>query len=390
MNYKEILKNGDRLSILGYGCMRFPKDDTELTKQLTLAIESGINYFDTAYIYPNSEERLGKFLAEGNYRQKVKIATKIPLYMVKKREDFDKLFNTQLKRLQTDYIDYYLFHMLTDTAIWERLVGLGVLEWIKEKKNSGKIRNIGFSYHGGKDEFKKIVDLYNWEMCLIQYNYMDENLQAGRSGLDYAAGKGIPVMIMEPLRGGALANKLPKNAVKIWENYIKEQRSAAEWAFRWLWDQPNVSVVLSGMNSVEVINENVRVASDVKENSLTDEEIQLYAKVKGILCEKIIVPCTGCGYCMPCPKNVDIPTCFSCYNTMANEGKFVAFKNYMMQTTMKKETTNASNCVKCGACEVHCPQGIKIREELKNVVKKLEGIKYKPVRSCVKWYMKLK
>jgi len=198
MNYRVNPKNNDKLSILGFGCMRFTKDEKELEKQIIYAIENGVNYFDTAYIYPNSEVALGRVLAKG-YRDRVKIATKMPPYLIKKYEDFDKIFNAELGRLQTTYIDYYLIHMITDVNIWSRLVSLGVLDWIKEKKEKGQIINIGFSYHGGKDEFIKIVDVFDWEFCMIQYNYLDENKQAGKSGLQYAASKGIPVMIMEPL-----------------------------------------------------------------------------------------------------------------------------------------------------------------------------------------------
>jgi len=387
MNYRVNPKNNDKLSILGFGCMRFTKDEKELEKQIIYAIENGVNYFDTAYIYPNSEVALGRVLAKG-YRDRVKIATKMPPYLIKKYEDFDKIFNVELGRLQTTYIDYYLIHMVTDVNIWNRLVELGVLDWIKEKKENGQIINIGFSYHGGKEEFIKIVDVYDWEFCLIQYNYLDENKQAGKSGLQYAASKGLPVMIMEPLRGGKLVTNLPKEVYKVWENaYVK--RSPAEWSFRWIWNHPEVTVVLSGMNSQEMVEENIRVASQAEANTFTEEDFELFTQVRTILDEKIKIPCTGCNYCMPCPHGVDIPTCFSCYNDREIEGKMSAFGKYIMQTSIISKPHNASLCTKCGLCEKHCPQNIAIRDELSNVSKAMEKFYYKPLKFLIKKFMKL-
>lgn len=386
MKYRINPKNNDQLSVLGFGCMRFNKDEAEVERQIIHAIESGVNYFDTAYIYPGSEVTLGKVLAKG-YREKVKIATKLPPYLVKKYEDFDKLFNAELQRLQTTYIDYYLMHMLTDVKTWHRLVDLGVLKWIEEKKANGQIINIGFSYHGGKDEFIKIVDIYDWEFCMIQYNYLDENNQAGKSGLKYAASKGLPVMIMEPLRGGKLVSHLPKS---VYDTFAKSshKRSPAEWAFRWIWNHPEVTLLLSGMNSMEMLEENIRVASDAEADAFGDEEFEIFKKVRKILDETIKIPCTACNYCMPCPFGVDIPTCFSCYNDREIEGKMAAKYKYIMQTSLKTQSTNASLCTQCGKCESHCPQKIEIRKELKRVTKALEGIHYKPARFIVKKFMK--
>ena len=387
MNYRVNPKNNDKLSILGFGCMRFPKDEKEAEKQIINAIESGVNYFDTAYIYPNSEAILGRVLAKG-YRHRVKIATKMPPYLIKRYEDFDKIFNVELKRLQTDHIDYYFIHMLTDINIWSRLVNIGILKWIEEKKQGGQIKNIGFSYHGGRDEFIKIVDIYDWEFCMIQYNFLDENNQAGKSGLQYASAKGLPVMVMEPLRGGKLVTNLPKEVYKVWEKaYVK--RSPAEWAFRWIWNHPEVTVVLSGMNSQEMVEENIKVASESEANSLTKDDLELFTKVRNILNEKIKVPCTGCNYCMPCPMGVDIPTCFSCYNDREIEGKFSAIGKYIMQTSLKTKAHNASLCSKCGKCEIHCPQKIAIRDELAKVSKTMERFYFKPARVLIKRFMKL-
>lgn len=387
MNYRVNPKNNDKLSALGFGCMRFTKDEKEVENQIIHAIENGVNYFDTAYIYPNSEVILGRVLAKG-YRDRVKIATKMPPYMVKKFEDLDKIFNTELERLQTDHIDYYLMHMLPDVKTWNKLVDIGILKWIAEKKQEGQIVNIGFSYHGGRDEFIELADAYDWEFCLLQYNYLDENNQAGKSGLEYAASKGLPIMIMEPLRGGKLVTNLPKEVYNIWDKaYVK--RSPAEWAFRWLWNHPEVTVVLSGMNSMEMIDENIRIASAAEANSFTEADFELFKRVKQILSEKIKIPCTGCNYCMPCPKGVDIPTCFSCYNDREIEGKLGAFGKYVMQTSLKSQTHNASLCSKCGLCEKHCPQKIAIREELVKVSRTMESFYYKPARFLIRRFMRL-
>lgn len=387
MNYRVNPKNGDKLSILGFGCMRFAKDEKEVEKEIIYAIEQGVNYFDTAYIYPNSEVVLGRVLAKG-YRDRVKIATKMPPYLIKKYEDLDKIFNTELERLQTDHIDYYFMHMLTDVNIWKRLVDLGIIPWIEEKKKKGQIINIGFSYHGGKDEFIKLVDAYDWEFCMIQYNYLDEHKQATKDGLRYAASKGLPVMIMEPLRGGKLVTNLPKEVYDVWDKaYVK--RSPAEWAFRWIWNHPEVAVVLSGMNSTQMVEENIRVASEAEANAFTEQDFELFDKVKKILNDKIKIPCTGCNYCMPCPKGVDIPTCFSCYNDREIEGKLSAFSKYIMQTSLKSQSNNASQCSKCGKCEKHCPQKIAIRDELDKVAKTMEVFYYKPIRFLAKKFMKL-
>jgi len=387
MKYRVNPKNNDELSILGFGCMRFPKDEKEVERQIIHAIEQGVNYFDTAYIYPNSEEILGRILSKG-YRERVKIATKLPPYLVKKYEDLDKLFYTELERLQTTYIDYYFMHMLTDVNTWKRLLDLGILRWIEEKKEKKEIINVGFSYHGGKEEFVKLVDIFDWEFCMIQYNYLDENNQAGKSGLEYASSKGLPVMIMEPLRGGKLVSSLPKEVYSLFDQ-MKEKRSPAEWAFRWIWNHPQVTVVLSGMNTMEMLNENIRTASVTEANSFSKEELDLFGKVRTILNETIKIPCTGCNYCMPCPAGVDIPTCFSCYNDREIEGKIGALTKYIMQTSLKSKAQNASLCTQCGKCEKHCPQKIEIRKELIQVTKKMEGIYYKPLRVIIKKFMKL-
>lgn len=386
MQYRTDRK-GNKLSILGYGCMRFTKkgnsiDLDKAEKEVMEAIESGVNYFDTAYVYGGSEAALGEILKRNSCREKVYIATKLPHYMVKSRSSLEKYFSEQLKRLQTDYVDYYLMHMLTDVDTWERLKALGVEEWIKEKMDNGQIRNIGFSYHGNTDMFIKLVDAYDWDFCQIQYNYIDEHSQAGRRGLDYASKKGIPVIIMEPLRGGRLVNLLPEKAKDIFKQDSRK-RTPAEWAFRWLWNQEAVTSVLSGMNSLEMIKENIRVASEVKAGEFSEADFALIEQVKSEINKNIKVVCTGCGYCMPCHKGVDIPGAFHSYNMIYSENRKSAWRDYIMCTVMRKTPSSASQCIECGKCEKHCPQGIQIRKELKNVKKELETPVYKIARKAV-------
>lgn len=387
MNYRNNNQNND-LSILGFGCMRFPKkgnsiDMEAVDKQIMYAINHGINYFDTAYVYPGSEVALGQVLAKNKCREQVKIATKLPHYMVKKQEDFDKYFNEELKRLQTDYIDYYLMHMLPDVNIWNKLVEYGVIDWINEKKASGQIKHIGFSYHGSTVGFLEVLNVYDWEFCQIQYNYMDEHSQAGRKGLMAAAAKNIPVIVMEPLRGGSLVKDLPKKAIDIF-NSAAIKRSPAEWAFRWLWNQREVSCILSGMNTLEMIEENIKVASEVEIGALNESDFKLYDLVKKAINEKTKVPCTACSYCMPCPFGVDIPGSFRCYNVSYTDGYIKGLMEYMMCTTFRNKQSNASLCTQCGACEKHCPQSIPIRADLKKVKRRFETPLYKVANFVIK------
>lgn len=391
MNYRTD-KYGNQLSILGFGCMRFPQkmgriDMEETEREIMTAYQAGVNYYDTAYIYPGSEAALGEIFEKNNIREKVYIATKLPHYLIKSVADMDKLFTEELRRLRTDYVDYYLMHMLTDTDTWNRLKSLGIEEWITQKKASGAIRQIGFSYHGNSEMFCNLVDAYDWDFCQIQYNYMDEHSQAGRRGLYHAHAKGIPVIIMEPLRGGKLVNRLPDTAKIIFEKY-KIKRTPAQWAFRWLWNQPEVTVVLSGMNSDEMVRDNIQTASTVEVGELGEDEEQMLKQVVAAINAKMKVGCTGCGYCMPCPKGVDIPGTFAAYNRRYAEGKFWSFVDYVMCTTLRKNSTAASNCVGCGKCEKHCPQHIEIRKNLKDAQKELETPLYKVVRKVVKGFMK--
>lgn len=398
MNYRTNPKNGDQLSVLGFGCMRLPMKqgnfDTALAEQLIIsAIEQGVNYFDTAYIYQNgkNETFLGSVLAKG-YRDRVKIATKLPAFMVKKNADLDRLFSKHLERLQTDYIDYYLIHMLTDMGLWERLCAAGVMEWIAAKKATGQIRNIGFSFHGVQDQFIRLVDAYDWDFCQIQYNYMDEYNQAGTAGLRHAAEKGLPIIIMEPLRGGKLVTHLPREVEQIWHD-AQPVRSPAEWGLRWVWNHPEATVVLSGMSDEAQLAENLRIAGEITnaDAALKTDDLALFDQVRQILAAKMKVPCTACGYCMPCPYGVDIPACFALYNDEhANAGKKLAFKYMRDLGAMTAHPAYASLCVKCGKCEQHCPQSIKIRQELDQVARDMEGPLFKPVAWLGRKFMGVK
>ncbi len=385
-------KYGNPISVLGFGCMRFTKkagkiDFVKAEREIMAAYEAGVNYYDTAYIYGGSEEFLGEVFEKNGIREKVNIATKLPHYMIKNREGVEKTFREELRRLRTDYVDYYLMHMLTDVKTWERLKSLGVEDWIREQKAKGAIRQIGFSYHGNSDMFCKLIDAYDWDFCMIQYNYLDENSQAGRRGLQYAAAKGIPVWIMEPLRGGRLVNQLPEKAKKLFAEH-ESRRTPAEWAFRWLWNQPEVTCVLSGMNTVEMVRENTANADASRPGEFTKEDEELIRNVVAAINEKTKVGCTGCGYCMPCPKGVDIPGTFSAYNKCYTDGKRKAVQEYLWCTVLRKDATSASNCIGCGKCEAHCPQKIEIRKELANARKELEGPVYKAAKKVVSLFLK--
>ena len=388
MNYRQD-KYGNRISILGYGCMRFTQtlgkiDLSKTEAEIMEAYHSGVNYYDTAYIYPGSEAALGEILSKNEIRSKVYIATKLPHYLIKSVDGLEKLFREQLKRLKTDYIDYYLMHMLTDTATWERLKALGIEQWLADKVKSGAIRQVGFSYHGNSDMFCALVDAYPWDFCQIQYNYLDEHSQAGRRGLLHAHQKGLPVVIMEPLRGGRLVNALPESALQIFRNHPVSY-TPAQWAFRWLWNQKEVTCVLSGMNSLEMVQDNVATAASAEAGVFTAEDEAMLQQVVSAINEKMKVGCTGCGYCMPCPKQVDIPGTFAAYNRLHTESKFSGIKEYFMCTAVRKSSTAASNCIGCGKCESHCPQHISIRQELKNAQKELEVPIYKLGRKLVRW-----
>ena len=362
-------------------------DVAKAEKEIMEAYRGGVNYFDTAYVYPGSEAALGEILARNGIRQQVNIATKLPHYLIKKPESMETYFSEELRRLKTDHVDYYLMHMLTDVKTWERLKSLGIVEWLAEKKKSGQIRQVGFSYHGNSDMFCKLLDVYDWDFCQIQYNYLDENSQAGVTGLHRAAEKGLPVIIMEPLRGGRLTGGLPASARHVLE-HAPVSRTPAQWAFRWLWDQEEVTCVLSGMNSLEMVQENLRTADEAHPGCVTQEEREIYRRVIAAINENMKVGCTGCRYCMPCPKGVDIPGTFAAYNRISSDGYWKALTEYFMMTGVRRDYTGPGNCIGCGKCEQHCPQHLPIRQELQNAKKTLEGVPYKIGKKVLPYIMK--
>jgi predicted aldo/keto reductase-like oxidoreductase len=370
------------MSILGFGCMRLPVIDQDVTKiddeiavpMLRSAIDGGVNYVDTAYPYHassfdqpgESEPFVGRALADG-YRDKVNIATKLPSWLVQSREDMDRLLDEQIERMQCGHIDYYLLHGL-NKGFWGMLQNLGALEFLDNAKVDGRIRRAGFSYHEGPEPFAGIVDAYEWDFCQIQYNYLDEDFQAGTAGLEHAAAKGLGVVIMEPLRGGNLARELPAEAEEIFAG-AGGKWTNAEWALRWVWNHPEVSTVLSGMSAPEQVEENLKIASRAEANSLTEDELLRIGRVKEIFNAKLRVDCTQCGYCMPCPEGVDIPqnlaACNEFYLFETDQHRTMArvFYNMIIPPDAK-----ADRCVECGECVEHCPQQIEIPNELKRVL----------------------
>jgi len=383
LQYRKFGKTNEMVSTLGFGCMRLPIIDNDPTKideakaihLIRHAIDSGVNYIDTAYPYHGtgftqggeSEPFVAKVLKDG-YRNKVNIATKLPTWLIKTREDMDRYLNEQLERLETDVIDFYLLHSLNNN-VWPKLKEAGFREFLDDAIKDGKIRYAGFSFHEKGELFSEIVDYYDWSFCQIQYNYLDEEYQAGKAGLEYAAQKGLGVVIMEPLRGGNLT-RIPEEAKAVIDQ-ADVKRTPAEWALRWVWNHPEVSVILSGMNAMDQVTENIRVAKEAQVHSLTEKELATVEAVKNVFKEKVKVNCTACAYCMPCPVGINIPICFSTYNDHWVFGGLPDAKN--MYQRWSKMGALASKCVECGKCESHCPQGIEIRSELKNVVELFES-----------------
>jgi len=383
MQYREVPKNGDRLSALGFGAMRLATkrgriDEERATRQIHDAIDKGINYIDTAAPYHGgeSERFIGRAL-QGGYREKVKLATKLPPWSIKTREDMDRILDIQLRKLQTNHIDYYLLHSL-EAGHWKRLQDLGVLEFLDSAKAAGKIINAGFSFHGDRKTFKEIIDAYDWVFCQIQYNFLDETNQAGTEGLCYAASRNIAVMVMEPLRGGMLARKLPKDVAQIY-CHAGTKRSPAEWALRWVWNHPEVTVVLSGMNDEGHIAENLKTCEDALPGSMKAGELAMMEKVAGTYKRLMKIGCTACGYCMPCPFGVNIPQCFYLYNDYQMGGNRLMSRGFYGMGLMggMGARADASLCRNCGKCVKACPQKIAIPEELKKVKSTLGGLRTK-------------
>jgi predicted aldo/keto reductase-like oxidoreductase len=383
MHYRTMPKNGDELSVLGFGCMRFPMLEDgaihaeKAIEQVRHAIDNGVNYLDTAWPYHGgaSETIVGSAL-QGGYRDRVKIATKLPTWLISSREDMDYYLDKQLEKLQTERIDYYLLHALNGRT-WDKLATLGVAEFLDAAVADGRIVNTGFSFHGVLEDFKRIVDSYPWVSCQIQYNYLDQEYQAGTEGLQYAAERNLGIVIMEPLRGGNLGLPEPPPAIgAIWDR-AETERTPVEWALRWIWNHPEVTLVLSGMNEDAHIEENLRIADQAAADSLTPEECELVDQAAAAYKKLMKVDCTGCGYCLPCPEAVMIPAIFEVYNKMhlfgrKEEAKFI-YAVRMCGVISGAKPGFASECVQCGECLEKCPQSIPIPDILEDVVVELEG-----------------
>ena len=370
MQYRKD-KNGNEISVLGYGCMRFTKegghaDIDKAEKEVMAAIDAGVNYLDTAYVYAGNEAAVGEILARNHCRERIYLATKLPHYLIKSVEGAQKMFEEELRRLQTDYIDYYLMHMLTDLPTWEKLKKLGMEDWIREKKASGEIRNIGFSYHGRSDMFMQLIDAYDWDFCQIQYNYMDTEEQAGDKGYALAEELGIPLVIMEPVKGGSLANFSDDINAKF--KAMDKDASIASWAFRWVGSHSNAKVILSGMSNEEQVEDNLKTFSNFK--PLNEAEEKMISEIVSDLQGRVQNGCTGCRYCMPCPAGVNIPQNFALWNKYHIYGTYDHVKNAWEKDL--KDEEKAKCCVKCGKCESVCPQHLPIRQLLENVAKEFE------------------
>ena len=371
MLYRTFEKIGQPLSLLGMGVMRLPLladgnvDEEESIRIIRRAIDSGINYIDTAYTYhgSRSEVIIGKAM-EGGYREKAMIADKLPIWLVEKEEDTRRFFDEQLRRLNTDFIDFYLIHCINHEG-WEVTQKCRVLPVLEELKAEGKIGRIGFSFHDDLDLFKEVIDAYSWDFCQIQLNYVDTELQAGIAGMEYAGARSIPVVVMEPLKGGRLTDAVPPQVQKIWDD-APVRRTPAEWAFKWVASHPQIAVILSGMSSMEQLEQNIALFSRGDMSVLTDAELESIRQAADIYHELITYPCTECRYCMPCPNGVNIPRLIRYYNDWCAYEHNPKLKDEYL--TWEDETEHASNCIKCGACESHCPQHLPVMKIMDEIV----------------------
>ena len=369
MQYRSFINKGNKVSLLGYGCMRLPvidNDDSKIdyeksSELLNHAIANGINYIDTAYFYhgQQSEIFLGEYFKKYGNRKDIYLATKNPVWEVKEHSDFEKFLDTQLERLNTSFIDFYLLHAL-DKNRWDKCLELNVFEFLEKAKEEEKIKYIGFSFHDDLDVFKEIIDSYDFDFCQIQLNYLDENYQAGLEGMRYAKEKGVSVVIMEPVKGGRLAN-LPNDITQPLKD-IDSSKSNAYWALSWLINQSEISVILSEMNSLEQIDDNINACNEIRPNTLTAEELSAINKTKDNLNDKLKIDCTNCKYCLPCPSGVAIPDVFSYYNNMYvfNE----ADRSKKSYQNLLKKNSDAAQCIECGQCEEECPQHLPIIKTL--------------------------
>ena len=378
MKYKTIGKTGEKVSILGFGAMRLPHFEREeqinieeSNKIISYGIENGINFIDTAYNYhaPNlvdkgkCEAYIGNFLNEYSYRDDIFLSAKLPSWKIRKPEDMENIFEGQLKDLQTDSIDFYMLHHLNE-EYWKMYRELNVFEFMDDLLSSGKVKHIGFSAHTEMDWIVDIVDDYEkFEFGLTQLSYLDERYQSGREGVEYLHSQGLGTLIMEPLRGGTLVNNIPQDIMDLW-NTAEEKRSPVEWAFQYLWNMEEVDVVLSGMNTLEQIKQNIEIASRTEVNSISRNDQELIKEVAWEYKQRRGNDCTGCGYCMPCPHGVDVASCFREYNVakMLDDPKGSVFHYFALAPKSR-----ADRCLHCDDCLYHCPQMIHISEELKKV-----------------------
>ena len=385
MQYRQMPRGKDRLSALGFGCMRLPTyfggvgsaaiDREKAAALVRGAIDQGVNYLDTAWPYHlgASESFLGDFVLTDGYREKVFLATKLPCFLIRKTEAMQNIFDKQLQKLNTDYIDYYLAHSL-DATSWLSMKALGIIGFMDKLKSEGKVRHMGFSFHGKKEDFMQIVDDYPWDFVQVQYNILDEHFQAGIEGIQYAAKKGMGVIVMEPMRGGTLVDKIPSEVKRIYEG-SGYNRTAADWAFRWIYNNPDVTVVLSGMSTKAQVDENVQVASESLPNGMSDDELAIVKTVKETYHRLLTVGCTGCAYCMPCPAGIDIPGALKNLNNYhmfkKSSAKF-AHLRFAGVSTLDGKAHWTSACIDCGKCEDKCPQGVPVRKTFLQVQKELE------------------
>ena len=390
MQYRVDPRSGNQLSLLGFGMMRLPRglssiDQEKTTALVKEAVAGGVNYFDTAYIYPGSEVALGRALAETGLRDQVFLATKLPHQRCSGTEDFDRIFDEQLARLQTDRIDYYLVHNLPSPAAWRRVQNLGIEQWLENRRQSGQIGQIGFSFHGSQDDFMLLLDAWDFDFVQIQYNYLDVNYQAGQVGLKAAAERNLMVVVMEPLRGGKLATGLPKQAVaRIAES--EEGLTPAALAFAWLYGQSDITVVLSGMGNLEQLQENLVTASRVYPEAFNDNQRQLVDQVIELIQAEYRVACTGCNYCMPCAYGVNIPDCFMALNTRITQGAVAGWSQYFsgIKPHDGERYSGPGRCRACRACESKCPQGLNIVELLAEVKRRMEPTWMRPLLSVIR------
>ena len=392
MQNRIIKKNGDEISPLGFGAMRLPLKNGKIDRQkarelIFYAIDNGVNFIDTAYLYGDSESFLGEILTE-EYKSKVKICTKLPSINVRKYEDMENFLNEQLKRLNVDCIDYYLIHAI-DLKAFNRLVKKDLKKFIDKARDEGKIENIGFSYHGPKDEFETIVDSYDWDVVMVQYNYFDENVQASMEGIEYAASKGLGIFVMEPLKGGILAGKMPKDAEEIFKK-ANSDKSTAQWAMQWVLNNRNVTCALSGMNSFDQLEENLAIANITTPLSMTFEEMETVELVKRVMRNSLKINCSTCGYCMPCPQGVNIPECIKIYNEkylfghkgLVNES---LIDYYQYVGGIMGNSGNAGKCNGCGKCLRKCPQKLDIISEMEKVKKEFEFPGFRYILSFIRY-----